>query len=642
MTVALQVPRRRQRLSAARTRHQERGYTHRRGGRPRRRRTSTAARACAHSAGRSSDGVEIMTRVSSGFRAAVYRFADYELDQRTLELWKSGQKVKLAPQPARLLRLLASRAGELVARDELRRELWGEATFVDFERNLNYSVNCIRDALGDTAQCPRYIETLPRRGYRFIAPVHRERRFAEPTLAVLPFSNLNGDPEKEYFADGITDALITELARIKAVRVISRQSVLHLKGSSGRLDEIAGELGVDGIVEGAVLHEGSRVRVTAQLILTDPERHAWAQSYDCDVSAVLRTQRDAARAIAASVTAALSPDAVATATPVPEGPDAPPASPEIVETFLKATAEMGKMNAEALGRSLQYFREMTAKAPDFAPGLAGHATCLFALGWWGHAPAREVYPAAKLMLTKAIAIDDSLGTAHVWLAFVIWLLDWDPAAAEREFRRAIELSPSNADGHIGYAVFLACLGRYSESVAECEYGLRLNPASIMPNEGAAWLYLCTGHLEKAEAQARRTLESFPNSLQPQFVLGWAAWRQGRAEEAVAAFEKALSLSREALSLSFLGHVYARLGRADEAMSLLHELDHLSSQDKASPLALVVLHAGLGNVEAAFAWLETALRLRVDLPWLLTKFPGIDPLRSDPRFAALVHRVAVLT
>jgi TolB-like protein/tetratricopeptide (TPR) repeat protein len=571
----------------------------------------------------------------------VYRFGDYELDRRTLELWKAGQKIKLAPQPARVLRLLVSRPGELVSRDEIRRDLWGEATFVDFERNLNYCVNCVRDVLGDRAQAPRYIETLPRRGYRFVAPVERQRPFAEPTLAVLPFADLNGDPAREYFADGITDALITELARIKTVRVISRQSVLHLKGSSRKLDEIARDLSVDGIVEGGVLHEGNRVRVTAQLTLMEPERHAWAQSYDCDMSAVLTTQREAARAIAGCVATALRPDAAVASTPVRAGAEGAAASPEIIETFLKAVAELGKMNAEGLGKSLQYFRDITARAPDFAPGLVGHASCLFSLGFWGHAPAREVYPTAKQMLLRAIAIDDSLGGAHMVLAHIILFLDWDVVAAEREFRRAIELSPSDPEAHIFYALFLCCLGRHSESISEAEYGLQLNPESLLPNQAAAWNYLYAGRPETAEAQARRTLESFPDALQPHYVLGWAAWCQGRPEEAVAAFEKALGLSRDAFSLSFLGHVYARLGRRDEATRLLQELVQLSSQGKASPIAFVVMHTGLGDADAALEWLETACRLRVDLYWLFVKFPGLDLLRSDPRFAALLHRVGVV-
>jgi TolB-like protein len=563
-------------------------------------------------------------------------FGPFELDLETGELRKSGRILKLRPQPVRVLCLLVSQAGKLVSREDIRHRLWGESTFVDYEVGVDYCVNRIRSVLCDQARAPRYVETLPRRGYRFIAPVKRNRPFVEPTLAVLPFANLNGDPAREYFADGVTDALITELAHIQAVRVISRQSVLHLKGSSRKLDEIARDLRVDGVVEGAVLHEGNRVRVTAQLILMEPERHAWAQSYDCDLSAILTTQRDAARAIAACVATVLRPPGAVMPASVPERPVAP----EIIETYLKARTELGKMSAEGIGKALQYLREITAKAPDFALGLAGHAACLFSLGWWGHAPTREVYPSAKQMAVKAVSIDDSAGYAHVVLAMTNWLLDWDLAACEREFRRTIELGPSNPDAHIFYAMFLCFVGRHSESIAEAQYGLRLDPTSLLPNTAAAWIYLNNRRHGEAEVQAGRTIESFPDSLHAHFVLGWAVWCQGRAEEAVAAFEKALSLSREAFSLSFLGHIYARLGRREEAEGLLRELDQLFAQGQAPPITFVVIYAGLGDADAAFGWFETAYRLRDDMSWLFTGFPGIDPLRSDPRFAQFVHRMGL--
>jgi TolB-like protein/Tfp pilus assembly protein PilF len=572
-------------------------------------------------------------------------FGEFELDLETGELRKSGTILKLQPQPASVLCLLVSEAGKLVSREDIRRRLWGESTFVDYDVGVDYCVNRIRSVLCDKAHAPRYIETLPRRGYRFIAPVKRRRPFAEPTLAVLPFANLNGDPDREYFADGVTDALVTERARIPTVRVISRQSVLHLKGSSRKLDEIARDLGVDGVVEGAALHEGNRVRLTAQLILMEPERHAWAQTYECDMSAVLLTQREAARAIAACVATALrSTGAVAPAS-IPAGPEGAwprgrPA-PEILEAYLKARFELEKASAEGLVRALQYFREITLKAPDFAPGLAWHSACLMALGFFGHAPSREVFPSAKQLALQAVAADDSLSEAHQVLAWMNWLLDWDLAAAEQEFRRAIELSPSNPLAHDSYGTLLSCTARHSEAIAEAQYALRLNPTSLLPNQVAAWFYIQASQDAQAEAHARRTIEFFPDSLQPHFVLGWATWRQGRAEEAVAAFEKALSLSREALSLSFLGHVYARLGRRDEAMRLLRELEQLFAQGRASPIAFGVLYAGLGDADAALEWLETAYRLRCDIQYLTTGFPGIDPLRSDPRFADLVRRMGIV-
>ena len=553
----------------------------------------------------------------------------------TSELRKSGRLLKLQPQPVRVLCLLVAKAGELVSREEIRRLLWGDSTFVDYDVGVDYCVNRIRSVLCDKARAPRYVETLPRRGYRFIAPVKRQRPFVEPTLAVLPFANLNGDPAREYFADGVTDALIAELARIQAVRVISRHSVLRLKGSSRKLDEIARDLRVDGVVEGSVLHEGNRVRVTAQLILMEPERHAWTQSYDCDMSAVLSTQRDAAQAIAACVAAAFRPGGAAMPAAVP----AQPVAPEIIETYLKAHSELGKMSAEGIGRALRYFREITLKAPDFALGLAEYALCLGSLAYWGHAPIRETYPASKQMALNALAIDDSVDAAHLVLGMG-WLQDWENlAASERELRRAMELSPSNPDNRTFYAIFLSHVGRLSEATAEIQYALRLDPASLLPSTAAAWIYLGAGQHEKAEGQARRTIESFPESLHAHFVLGWAAWRLGRAAEAVAAFEKALSLSREAFSLSFLGNIYGRLGRRDEAICLLSELDQLFAQGHAPPIAFVVMYAGLGDAEAAFAWLETAFRLRDDKLFWLTAMPVLfDPLRSDPRYADLVRRM----
>ncbi len=560
-------------------------------------------------------------------------FGGFELDLHTGELWKSGRLRRLPPQPAAVLCLLVSRAGELVGRDEIRRRLWGESTFVDFDVGVDYCVSRIRSVLADSVRTPRYIETFPRRGYRFVSPVTRLRPFAEPMLAVLPFSDLNGDPARTYFAEGVTDALITELARIPSIRVISRQSVLHVKGSCRKLDEIVRDLGVDAVVEGTVLHEGNHVRLTAQLIRMEPERHVWAQTYDCDMSAVLATQRDAARAIAACVASALRPPSTASQPPL--ATRTVPA--DIVESYLAARAELWKMTAEGLARALQYFREMTVKAPGFAPGLADHAACLMALGFWGHAPVQEAYPAAKQMALAALAIDDTVDQAHLALAMTNWLLDWDPAAADAEFRRAIERSPSNPDAHVLYAIFLAGVGR-SEASAVIADALKLDPASLLPNHAAAWIHLLAGEDDQAEAQARRTIELVPDALHGYFVLGWTAWRGHREAEAVAAFETALELSREATSLAFLGHVYGRLGRRDEAKALLHELEQLVARGQAPPSAFAVIHAGLGDTDAAVEWLEKAYQLRDDKVFLLAAYPPFEPLRSHPRFAALVSRM----
>ena len=564
-------------------------------------------------------------------------FGAFELDLESGRLCKSGRVLKLRPQPMRVLCLLVSQAGKVVNREEICRLLWGESTFVDYDVGMDYCVYRIRSVLGDKAQAPRYVETLPRMGYRFIAPVKRERLFAEPTLAVLPFANLNCDRAKDYFADGVTDALITELARIPAVRVISRPSVLHLKGSTRKLEEIARDLNVDGVVEGAALHEGDRVRVSAQLILMEPERHAWAQSYDCDLSAVLTTQGEAARAIARCVATALRPASAVMPPPVA----ARPLAPEMVEAYLKARFEFDKMSAEGIGKALQYSRETNLKAPDFALGLALHAACLFMMGYWGHAPISEVYPSAKHLALRAVAIDDDLGAAHLVLAWMNLLLDWNLDAAMGEVRRAIELNPSDTDAHSFHSTLLCFVGDNSEAMREVQYALKLNPTSLLPNQYAAWMLSHMGQYARAEAQAKRTIELFPDSLQPYFVLGWSAWYQDRAEDAVAALEQALSHSREALSLSYLGHVYGRLGRTDKAKRLFRELEQLRAQGHAPAIAFAVINAGLGDIDAAFDWLETAYRLRDGYLFWLPGAPGLDPLHSDARFADLVHRVGVV-
>lgn len=563
-------------------------------------------------------------------------FGDFELDLATGELRKSGTVLRLEAQPASVLSLLVSEAGNLVGREEIRRRLWNDSTFVDYDAGVDYCVNRIRTVLCDQARDPRYIETLRGRGYRFIARVRVEKAFAEPTLAVLPFANLNGDPEREYFADGLTDALITELARIPAVRVISRQSVLHLKGSTRRLDEIARDLRVDGVVEGAALHGDSRVRVNAQLILMDPEHHAWAHSYECDISAVLTTQREVARAIAECVVSALR----STHPVMPPPSPAPPMAPEVIDIYLKALSELYKASAESIGTALQHIRRVTIEAPDFALGHALHAACLFSLGWFGNAPATEVFPGAKQMAMRAVALDDSLSAAHHILATLNWVLDWDAVSAEREFRRAIELSPSNVDARLLYAAFLSGSARHAEAMTEVQYALRIDPTSLFPHQMAGWVYLHACRYAEAAAQASQTIESYPDALQPHFVLGWASWRQGRTEEAIATFEKALGLSHEAMSFAFLGHIYARLGRAEEARRFLLELDQLLSQGRASPMAFVILYAGLGDLDAAFGWLEAACRNRADMVWLTSGFPGIDPLRADPRFAELLGRAGI--
>ena len=352
--------------------------------------------------------------------------------------------------------------------------------------------------------------------------------------------------------------------------------------------------------------------VTAQLILMEPERHVWAQSYDCDMSAVLATQREAARAIAACVATALRPAGAVTPAPVPAGPEGGPVAPEIVEAYLKARFELGQESAEGLGNALQYFREITVKAPRFR--ARARLACR-AVSWpWVSSgtlrPARCI-PRAKQMALQAVATDDSLSEAHQVLGWMNWLLDWDLAAAEQEFRRAIELSPSNPDAHHALRDVSVLHGRHSEAIAEAQYALRLESHFAPPEPGGCLvLSLCT----PGRTRRRRRPGGPSNSFRIRFSRiscsgGRHGARAGRRRR-LPHLRRLSSLSREALSLSFLGHVYARLGRRDEAMRLLRELEQLFAQGRASPIAFVVIYAGLGDTDAALEWLETACRLRM--------------------------------
>jgi TolB-like protein len=565
--------------------------------------------------------------------SSTLRFGPFELDPFTGELRRGGRRLRLPPQPARVLGLLAGRAGELVTRDEIRSDLWPRETFVDFELGINHCLKRIRATLGDRAASPRFIETLPRRGYRFVAAVEHVGATDIPTVAVLPFENLNRDPALEYFTDGVTDAIITELARLKALRVISRQSVLRLKGTQRPLQDIARELGVVGVVEGSALHAGARVRITAQLLLLDPERHVWADSYECDMGEILAAERRVARAVARAVEVALAPAERAmleAATAV---------HPEAHEAFLKARHHGDAWSREGFEKSLHYLHCALTFDPDYAPAHAQLAWTLSRLGYWGHVPVENAFPPAREAAVRALALDEGLSAAHEALAWVKWLYERDLAGAEREIRRGIAVSPSDADAHMMLAVFLATVrGRRTEAVEEGRAALRLDPISQSTNFSMAWLYLFVDECRQATEQARRTLDLYPGSLQANYVLGLSAVAQGQDAEAVAALEAACTTSRDALSVGYLAHVHGRFGRRDRAGQLIAELLASRGVGYLAPKAMIVAYAGIGENDEAFEWLERAYDERDGIVYWLKAAPVFDPLQSDPRFDDFARRL----
>src|SRR2546427_6898178 len=391
-----------------------------------------------------------MAGVQSG--RATIRFGVFEADFRAGELRKRGVKIKLQEQPLQILQMLLQHPGEVVARDELRQKIWPADTFVDFEQGLYNAVKRLRDALKDSAEKPRFIETLSRHGYRFIGTIDEGVRKIQ-SLAVLPLDNLSRDPEQEYFAEGLTEALITTLAKIGELRVVSRTSAMLYKGVRKPLREIARELEVDAIVEGTVLRAGQRIRITAQLIDATNETHLWAESYERHLRDVLHLQAEVAEAIAKQVRVKLTPQERAHLAQIQ------PVNPEAYEAYLKGRYHWLRRNSEELPKAVQYFEQAIAMDPTYARAYAGLADSLSGLGVYFVAPDQGCGKAKTLAL-RAVGMDAGLAEAHAALAWATMWHDCDFLIAEREFERSIELSPRYATAHMWLGFCLGMMGRY--------------------------------------------------------------------------------------------------------------------------------------------------------------------------------------
>jgi len=530
-------------------------------------------------------------------------FGPYEVDVRAGELRKHGLRIQLQGKSFEVLVALLEHPRELVTREELQHWLWPDGVSVDFDNSLNSAVNRLRDALREGPRSPRYIETLHRRGYRFIAPVEQVR-IIPPRLAVLPFENLSREPAHDFFADGVTDALITELGSVAALRVISRQSVLHLKGSRKTLSEIARDLKADVVVEGSVHAAGDSIRITAQLVQAIPEQHLWAKAYACQVGDILTMEGQVARDIADAVQVTL------TVSEVGRLSRQRPVDPEAHIAYLKARHHLGQYSREGFQKGLQYLHLALEKDPTHAPAYAHMALCYSLLGFWGHLPGPQAYPRAKKAALKAIALDDALSLAHWVLGWVSWLQDWDLATCEAETVRAIELNPSDEGAHVNYAVFLAIVREDgAKAAAEAKLALDLDPLSLNVNTDAAWIHLFVQDYEQALQQARTTLDLFPDALQACYVLGWSELVFARFDRAIEAFEKAAAISPDSLSIGYLGHAHARAGHLDTATSLLHELLSRVKRGYVPAKSLICLYAGLGERDRVIEWLEKAFQDR---------------------------------
>ena len=626
-------------------------------------------------------------------------FGTFEVDLRRGELRKQGLRIRLQAQPFQVLTTLLEQAGEVVTREELQRKLWPADTFVDFDHGLNKAINKIRDALGDSAENPRFVETVARRGYRFVAEVrvigaplavavaaggetvsqpvtedspdhekkpersaHRFRRVilavsiataltvgvglwifhvrgrSTPVIrsvAVLPLESLSEDTAQDYFADGITDELITDLGKISALRVISRTSIMRYKKVREPLPQIARELGVDAVVEGTVLRSGDRVRITAQLIEASADKHLWAQSYEGDLRDTLTLQNQVARTIAENIRVRLRPPE--------EGAfgNGKPVNSEAYVSYLKGRYFWNKRTGEGLKKALEYFKQAIEEDPAFGGAYAGLADTYGLLGNSDFAvlSPREAYPKAKAAASKALELDDSLGEAHTSLAFCLGFFEWQWEAAEKQYLQAMALNPSYATAHQWYALQLTLLRRFDEAIVEIRKAESLDPLSLVIAADVADVLFAASRYEEAINQSRKLIEMDPNFAIGHFELGQALVQTKQYDLAITELEKAKELSGgDTTCLAILAYAYAASGKPEKAIELLNELQQRPNHHFSYASAEALIYASLNNKDRAMASLQQAYEDRFDA--LALRSPAFDSLRSDPRFRALEQRIGL--
>jgi TolB-like protein/DNA-binding winged helix-turn-helix (wHTH) protein/Tfp pilus assembly protein PilF len=624
----------------------------------------------------------------SGQETPVYQFGPFVLDASKRRLLRDGEVVRLTPKAFETLLALVEMRGKTIEKDELLKRVWGD-TVVE-ENNLNQSITALRKALGDSRSESQYIATIPGLGYRFVADVQEEspaetstetaaspvvaesrmarsrrpwligasvlvvvlvltlgliswarrpepERFKISSVMVLPLENLSGDPSQEYFADGMTDALIGDLARINGLRVISRTSSMHYKGKSKPLPEIASELKVDGVVEGTVQRSGDRVLVRAQLIHATSDTHLWVQTYERDVKDVLSMQREIAQAIAREVQAKTASHNALDATAQR------PVRPKAFDDYLQGRyLYWNKRTEENLAKAIEHFQNAIREDPGYALPYAGLADCYNAMGavQVGAMPPLEARKRAEEAATKALALDSGLAEAHASLGYVNHF-NWNWNAAEQSFKRALELNPNYANAHNLYASHLMARGLIAESIATSNRARELDPFSLSISVQRGFLLENARRYDEAIEQLRSVIAMDPNHYQAYWTLGHTYAASGRFAEAVTAAEKAVALSdRVPGALGVLGLVYGLAGRRDDATRVLNELLELNKQRYVTPAALVNVYIGLGDKERALTWLEKAYEERSNYIAYLNVFPIVDPLRSDPRFAGLLQKVGL--
>jgi len=621
-------------------------------------------------------------------------FADFEADLRAGELRKGGVKIRLQEQPFRVLTILLDFAGEVVTREELRTRLWPADTFVDFGHRLAAAINKLRDALEDSAESPRFIETVGRRGYRFLLPIESAeapadtaggsqpqasldlpagtsrartttwtraalaggalalllllgllllRRSRQPdsalphisSIAVLPLENLSNDPEQEYFVEGMTDEIITDLAKLPGIRVISRTSAAQYKNTHKTMPQIARELNVDAVVEGTVLRVGNRVRIRTQLIYAPADRHVWAQAYERDLKDVLTLQANLPQDIATEVQLKLTSQQRANLA-VARSVD-----PEAHELYLKGRYFWNKRDQAGFTKAIDYFQQAIAKDPTYAAAYAGLADSYVLSGGFNLIPVEQAMPRAQAAAGKALELDSNLAEAHASLGLIAPFNSWNWADAERHYQRAIELNPNYATAHHWYAEgYLMPVGRADEAISEIRKAQELDPLSaVIATDLGKELYFVRRY-DEALVELRRALELDPNFVSAHNWISDTLLEKRMYNDAIVELEKTKPFREERVYIRQTAYMYARMGRYAQARAALTKSLQLSKGKQVSSGAVALTYAALGDKEESLQWLEKAYTERSSFMTSLKYWSVFDQLRGDPRFTDLLGRVGL--
>ncbi|MGO8817665.1 MAG: winged helix-turn-helix domain-containing tetratricopeptide repeat protein [Terriglobia bacterium] len=580
----------------------------------------------------------------------VFHFGLFEVDLQAGELRKKGQKVRLQEQPFQILAALLERPGQVVSRDDLRRRLWPDDTFVEFDHSLNTAIGRLRDALDDSADNPRFIETLPRRGYRFIAPVERsngdasaqlgEQRLAaahvaaslpastQPPntwqigmaalvlvaaigaglyllrrhssaplstgqhkimLAVLPFQNLSGDPKQDFASDAMTEEMITHLGRLapQALGVIARTSIMKYKKSTADVRAIGRDLGVGYVLEGSVRRGAGQIDITAQLIQTGDQTHLWAESYERPLTDVFTIERDIARHIAQSLTLRLLPDREAALA------RATTVDTEAYQAYIEGSQHLSEGTETGFQNAVASFGRATTIDPNYALAYDGIARAYLQDADYHFMSSDQALARARPAVDKALALDESIPESHVVLAEALHFADPHQPGIESAYRRALELNPSNADAHVAYALYLRETQRFDPALTEAEEALRLDPLAPFAHVVTGWVLLSMQRREEAVRQFGQSLDLDPNYPAGLYFLSRAYVEQGRLKDAIGLLQKAIaSAGRKPKYLYALANLYVQAGKKDEAQKILDELRQQAATGYVEPSMIPTLAAKL--------------------------------------------------